>query len=82
MTTPKRKRSRWWAIAWLVWLGLFLAVELPAIFNTTDGDTLSEHVWRIVSVPVAWWLLAGFLVWLLVHLLGPQARRWIRSWRK
>lgn len=71
-----------WRWLWVAWLGLFLVIELPAIFNSESGDTLSENVWLVTRIPFFWWLLAGFLVWLVAHLLGPQARRWIRSWRK
>lgn len=27
---------------WLVWIGLFAAIEFPALFNKKKGDTLSE----------------------------------------
>ena len=29
---------------WVVWIALFLSIELPALFNKKDGDTLSEVV--------------------------------------
>ena len=39
---------------WVVWLvatiGSFLMLELPALFNRTAGDTLSEHVWKWLRV--------------------------------
>ncbi len=72
-------KNRWW---WLAWIGFFLIIELPAIFNDEGDDTLSEAVWQLTSIPFFWWLLAGFLVWLTAHLLGPRTRAWIRSWRK
>ena len=67
---------------WAAWLLFFLVLELPAVFNDTPDDTLSEAVWQITQVSFFWWLLAGFLVWLTAHLLGPKARRWVRTWRK
>jgi len=71
-----------WRWLWVAWLAIFLVIEVPAIVNDTPGDTLSETVWAVVRVPVVWWVLAGFLVWLVVHLLGPQVRRWLRTWRR
>ena len=57
-----------WAIigvAALVW-------ELRGVFNRKKrGDTLSEIVWWVEARSIlAWFLLAGGLVWLLVHFLG------------
>lgn len=37
-------------IAWLVWGLAFAAIELPAVFNKTKGDTLSEHIWKWFAV--------------------------------
>lgn len=63
-----------WTAAWAMWIGMFAAIEAPAIFNKTPGDTLSEHVRRWFatrSKPRAWRLrrlaLLFFLVWLAVH---------------
>lgn len=71
-----------WTIAWLVWLAAFAAIEGPALFNKTPGDTLSEHVWKWFATerktgapPVSGWvrarrfvLLAG-TAWVLLHFL-------------
>ena len=61
--------------AWLWWLGMFIAIEVPAIVNRRPGDTLSEHLrsWFATRAkPVQWRLrrlaLLLFLVWLVVHL--------------
>lgn len=66
-----------WTWLWVFWLAFFLAIEGAAIINKAPGDTLSEHIWkwfRIRDKPRAWtWrraVLAGFLVWLLVHLVA------------
>lgn len=32
-------------IGWAVWLIYFLVLEGVALFNKTEGDTFSEHVW-------------------------------------
>lgn len=71
-----------WTIAWLVWLGAFVAIEGPALANKTPDDTLSEHVWKWFAtrkedmqhrgktkgwVKVRRLALVSFLVWLLLH---------------
>lgn len=64
-------------VAWLLWLAMFLVVEGIALFNKEKGDTLSEHIWKWFSVKdkgKGWlarrFVLAAFLVWLLLHMLG------------
>lgn len=37
-------------IAWIVWIGAFLAIEGAALFNSRKGDTLSEHAWLWFAV--------------------------------
>jgi hypothetical protein len=39
-----------WTILWLVWIAAFFAIEVPALLNKQDGDTLSEHVWAWASI--------------------------------
>ena len=60
--------------AWIFWLGLFFAIEIPAIVDRRPGDTLTEHVrdWFAVrSKPWGWrarrFMLLAFLAWLAVH---------------
>ncbi len=44
--------------AWLLWIVAFLIIGASALFNSTPGDTLSEHVWtwfgtaRTTRIPV------------------------------
>lgn len=65
-----------WTVLWVLWLALFLAIEIPAWRNTERGDTLSEHVWRWLgrgrpmTRSVRWRriLFLAFAAWLLVHL--------------
>lgn len=64
-----------WTVAWLLWLGMFVAVEGFALVRKERGDTLSEHIWawfRINDKPRQWTVrravLAVFLVWLTVHM--------------
>jgi hypothetical protein len=71
-----------WSVMWLIWLTAFLAIEIPAILNDEAHDTLSEHIWALTEISFFWWLVAGFLVWLLVHMLGPKTRKWLNTWRK
>ena len=72
-----------WTIAWLVWLGAFVAIEGPALFNKKPDDTLSEHVWKWFAtrredmrndrgkasawVKIRRVVLVGFLAWLSLH---------------
>lgn len=62
-----------------IWVALgtaALVTELVALFNKENGDTLSEHVWKVLKVgdprpTSAVWVgrgvLAVFLLWLLFH---------------
>ncbi|MFF3055009.1 hypothetical protein [Streptomyces sp. NPDC057909] len=38
-----------WSWLWVGWLAAFVVIEGKALFNKTEGDTLSEHVWRWFS---------------------------------
>ncbi|MBO2445776.1 hypothetical protein J4573_01610 [Actinomadura barringtoniae] len=66
--------------AWIFWILMFFAIELPAVFNRQPGDTLSELIWGVFAVrgkPFGWQLrrlalLIG-LGWLLAHLLTGGA---------
>jgi hypothetical protein len=67
----------WYTLGWLLWFAGFLLLELPALANKRDGDTLSEHVWSWFHVQdsrhtaVTWILrcvLLLFLGWLFLHL--------------
>jgi hypothetical protein len=73
----------WWTVGWLAWLGAFVALEGPALMNKTQGDTLSEHVWKWFAtsradmkkdngkttgwVRVRRVILVGFMAWLSIH---------------
>jgi hypothetical protein len=76
------KLRRKYSILWAVWLTSFLTIEGFALIDRDTGDTLSEHVWFFARNSFVWWTLAGFLTWVVVHFLGPSARRWINTWRK
>lgn len=68
---------------WVVWLGYFVVVEAVALINKTEGDTLSEHVWKWFGIglngkprpPVTGWVrlrrfsLLAFMAWLSIHFL-------------
>jgi len=63
-----------WTIGWLLWLGMFAAIEGAALFNKESGDTLSEHVWRWFSIKgkargykLRRLAFLGFWAWLTVH---------------
>lgn len=44
------KRPTAWTAAWLVWLVVFLLIEVPAAVSHTKLDTLSENVWKWFGV--------------------------------
>ena len=67
---------------WAVWGLLFVAIELPALFNKKDGDTLTEVVryifgfskragdtqsWGMRGRRAGFYLLSG---WLFLHFTG------------
>lgn len=63
-----------YTIAWLLWIAMFGAIEIPALMNKKQGDTLTEHVrswFATTTKPKGWkWrrgVLAVFLGWLGVH---------------
>jgi hypothetical protein len=67
-----------YTIAWLAWLGAFALIEGKALFNKTEGDTLSEHVWRWFAVKdksrkglvrARRFALLAFMSWLSIHFL-------------
>lgn len=66
-----------YTIAWLFWFAWFAVVEGFALFHKDPDETLSGHVWKWFKIrdkPRQWtWrraVLAGFLVWLLVHFVA------------
>lgn len=73
-----------WAVAWLGWAAYFLIVEGLALFGSSPGSTLSEHVWTWFGTargpgpagrqPSGWtrlrrFVLLAFLAWLVAHFL-------------
>jgi hypothetical protein len=66
----------WYLLGYLAGGLIIGAVELVALFNRRDGDTLSEHVWKWVGIGRRWTIgftlrrlvVVLFLGWLLLHL--------------
>ena len=60
---------------WLAWAGLFIVIELTAIWATRSGrtkgnGTLSALIWRFIGHPVprvlfivGWAVLSSHLIW-------------------
>lgn len=59
-----------YTIAWCVWAAVGLIIEIAALRDKRKGDTLSEHIWTLVRIPVIWWTTAGLLIWAVIHFLG------------
>ena len=66
----------WW---WGLWVIMFGVIEWKALANKEEGDTLSEHVWKLMGKreyqKQGLWLLwrigiGGLLVWLMAHFFG------------
>jgi hypothetical protein len=64
---------------WAAWIAMFGVIEWKAIANKDKGDTLSEHVWKLIGKrdyqKQGLWLLwrigvGGLLVWLIAHFFG------------
>ena len=63
-----------WTIGWLLWGGMFVALEGAALLNKKKGDTLTDHVrkWGSVTEKSRGWrwrriTLLSFTIWLTVH---------------
>jgi hypothetical protein len=73
-----------WTWAWLAWLALFLAIELPAALRERAGTvyTLSRHVWARWAP--RWWqraLVIAFGVEVFVwHFADSGAHWWSGGW--
>ena len=67
---------------WLVWIAAFFAIEIPALFNKKDGDTLSEVIrywfgfskragdiqsWGMRGRRVSFYLISA---WFVAHIMG------------
>jgi len=71
---------------WIVWVVFFIVWEGMAVFNNIPGDTLSEHVWKLIGTgdeertTMMWIWRAGLLVllaWLIPHMMTGW--RWFNS---
>lgn len=76
----------WITWFWAIWVIGFMIVEAIAVFNNVPGDTLSEHVWRLIGTDqedrtaMMWIWRAGLLVllaWLIPHMMTGW--RWFNS---
>ncbi len=76
--------KRNYVIFWCLWIGAFVVIETMALLDRSpNGDTLSELIWTAVEIPVVWWVVAAFLIWLVIHFLFrgkyDDPRKWFRS---
>lgn len=71
------KKAYTWA--WAIWILLFGVIEWSALKNKEPGDTLSEHVWKLIGkreyqkqgAYLVWrGVIGGLLVWLMAHFFG------------
>jgi len=61
---------------WAIWLVAFGVIEYAALKDKDKGDTLSEHVWKLIGTKTPgrnWenWIfragLVGLFAWLIPH---------------
>ena len=51
-----------WTLGWILWIALFFALEIPAIYNKEPDDTLSEHFRKMFRTHGVW----GRFIWFAV----------------
>ncbi len=63
-----------WTALWLIWIGMFAAIEGAAIATRAPGATLTSHIakWASLKGKANGWLarrasLAAFFGWLVYH---------------
>ena len=61
-----------WTIAWIALAAVGTTMEAIALLRSERGDTLSEQVWAALrrGPLVLRWLVAGILLWVLVHFVS------------
>lgn len=81
MGTRMTQRERTaWDVAWLAWILMFFVIEIPAVRNDEEGDTLSEHIARWFRVDTVrgksvWTAVWGaFGAWMSWHIVSYQDR--------
>lgn len=63
---------------WVVWAVGFVVLEGWAVATSQPEHTLTWHLRPVfLNHPLTWFLLAGSLAWLNVHLLAPTLERWL-----
>jgi len=66
------KLATLYAVAWILWIAAFLAIELSALFTGHNQYTLSDFVWRLEEVNRSWTFLrycvAVFCLFLFFHM--------------
>jgi len=74
-----------WTVAWLLWfvvvIGGFFAIEIPAVLNDHGGDTLTEHIEYIAGQSPVWVItvaggILAFFLWFASHLFSEDSRVW------
>lgn len=62
-----------YAVAWVVWIGVFFVIEGAALATGHPQDTLSDFAWRLEHLHRAWtfarFMVAAGCLWLFFHLV-------------
>ena len=65
-----------YTVLWIIWIVAFGVIEYPALKNKDFGDTLTEHIWKLIGTNTPgrnWenWLarivLVGGFIWVIPH---------------
>jgi hypothetical protein len=61
-----------YAVLWIGWIALFLAIEMSALWSGHPQWTLSDFVWRLEQINRSWTFVRFFVcagcVWLFFHM--------------
>lgn len=59
-----------WSVAWVLWLTVFLVMELTALLTGHPENTFSWQVWHLEGKGATFgrWFVGAFFLWLFIHM--------------
>lgn len=61
-----------WAQLWLAWIACGIGLELVALVDRVEKNTLSRQIWSAVEVPFLHGVITTFLVWVTYHWIAER----------